>query len=629
MHEEPEKPVLSFKCCSPNMMKWLPIGVLVLLQLALLPVCLTTVFKEILPVEMMDQVPLNFWMFTPWATLFAVLLAVGIWVWNKRKKLPCLIAGKTQLILVLFFGVFYLIFNPYLLDNWMHAPMAILFAVACVCLSFACMRGWAMLVWVPVFLASFITYGLDLNNVTLNETVMVQILETSQKDAMRYVSFMNITLFVVAIVLSLLFSYILWRIVRKAGRSAMFSFGSGVLVLPLLGMYCLRAHMPIDVKLLWPMFNLQEYVVVYKNANRQLSKANYILSLLPGDSQPLRTSISTVDKDSGVVVILHIGESVNASHCSVNGYSRNTTPWLASQPSLINFRDCVSSCPTTDWAVLTMLTNGRRDCFSTQDEAMLPSSPSVMDFFHANGFRCYGFWDKCYVDGSSNNIFTRMVAYYCRCAEKQFGYSGDIMSQMRDVLATLDAAGQSNVFIMINNDGSHCYYNSYDKSNPPFPVTEQPTAGFKPQSNPQQAQNMINAYDSTIHYTDAYIGSIAEHLKGRPFLYVYMSDHGEYMGEGGNWSRGTADMSNFHQHQACKIPFFVYASPEFEAAHPHFKQALAQLRASQHLLTGHEHLFHTLLGIMGISSDYYDPSLDLSRQGAKPYNGPHPGVVNQ
>lgn len=46
--------------------------------------------------------------------------------------------------------------------------------------------------------------------------------------------------------------------------------------------------------------------------------------------------------------------------------------------------------------------------------------------------------------------------------------------------------------------------------------------------------------------------------------------------------------------------------------------------------TGHEHLFHILLGIMGIQTNYYIPSLDLSSSQIRPYSGPQPskGEIN-
>ena len=96
------------------------------------------------------------------------------------------------------------------------------------------------------------------------------------------------------------------------------------------------------------------------------------------------------------------------------------------------------------------------------------------------------------------------------------------------------------------------------------------------------------------------------------------------MGDHGYWQRSQVPFSQFHQHEPSKVPFIIYASPELEAAHPHFKTALEQLRKNQHISTAHEHVFHTILGIMSIETPYYDQKLDLSTDAVAPYTGPHP-----
>lgn len=72
------------------------------------------------------------------------------------------------------------------------------------------------------------------------------------------------------------------------------------------------------------------------------------------------------------------------------------------------------------------------------------------------------------------------------------------------------------------------------------------------------------------------------------------------------------------------VGMFVICSPEFRQMHPHFAEAVQQLRAHSDMLVGHEHVFHTLLGLIGIRSPYYDSSLDLCSPDARPYEGPHP-----
>ncbi len=600
-----------------------PVMIIILLQLLLLPFCFGELGDNLFPVDLMSKVPLKMWMFTPWGWVGAFIFAVTVYLYCRGKSVPS-VSIKSQCVVYSILLLFYLLANPYLSLNWMHLPMAILFASSLIFLSIALLRWGSIIIWSIIFFMGFISYGVTLNNVVLNDAVMCQILSTSLEDALRYMTFVNISFLILGVIVAIGISCFLYRALKSINRVSLLKYSSVALIAPIVFMYFLRTYLPFGTELMWPVLNTQELVEISKNAYKQMKRTEAILSRLPDESTPINTSISTVEKDSGVVCILHIGESVNASHCSFNGYHRNTTPWLASQKSLINFRDCVSSSDMTDWAVLTMLTNGRRSMVQCNDDKMLPSSPSIMDFFALNGFKCYGFWANCYVDNSINNTFTQMVRYFGRKAVKQYGYSGDVFNQLKDISSVLKENEGRNVFVMINNDGSHCYYHGYDKVNPPYPVAYTPQPNFTPQSKKEHAEIFLNAYDSTIHYTDRYICSLIESLKGKPFLYVYMSDHGDYLGEAGCWTRGSTPLSKYYVYHACKIPFFILASPEFENLHPHFKKSVEQLRKSQGLRTAHEHLFHTMLGIMGISTEYYDESLDLSNCAVKSYSGPAP-----
>ncbi len=44
------------------------------------------------------------------------------------------------------------------------------------------------------------------------------------------------------------------------------------------------------------------------------------------------------------------------------------------------------------------------------------------------------------------------------------------------------------------------------------------------------------------------------------------------------------------------------------------------------MTVGQEHVFHTLLGLFGVQTPWYNPLLDLTRPGALPYSGPRPGA---
>ena len=69
----------------------------------------------------------------------------------------------------------------------------------------------------------------------------------------------------------------------------------------------------------------------------------------------------------------------------------------------------------------------------------------------------------------------------------------------------------------------------------------------------------------------------------------------------------------------CLLP-----SPEFAALHPEFAEALQRLRRHAAFTVGQEHIFHTLLGLVGLQTPHYREELDLCPPAARPYTGPCP-----
>lgn len=254
---------------------------------------------------------------------------------------------------------------------------------------------------------------------------------------------------------------------------------------------------------------------------------------------------------------------------------------------------------------------------------MMPSSGAIMDFFASSRFRCAAFWNAG--EYSGNGLFGQEARFYSRATDDVFlTKTNQYHTQVGEIFDFVEKQNGENVFISVNNRGSHAFFDGFDPSAPFFSPIKPLSPDDRPQSNQDVAQYYVNAYDNTIHYLDSYIQKLLESLQGKPYIYIYMSDHGEYVGEEGYWTRGNAPHSIYHKERACMVPFFIIASPEFEALHPHFKTVLENLRRNQHLVTGQEHLFHTMLGIFGIKTPFYDRTLDLSSSDPQPYSGPGP-----
>ncbi len=317
------------------------------------------------------------------------------------------------------------------------------------------------------------------------------------------------------------------------------------------------------------------------------------------------------------VTVAALGESLRADRMSINGYVRDTTPWLRQCPDVVNFPYCVSAAFSTCDAQPVILTNARR-CLVGGERDMQPTTGSVFELFAKHGFPVYSFF---WARRSLEVRFHKVVEMLARISVDKFYADGLPLSSLPKMKHVLESNPGQNLLLYINNEGSHVPFQFFDRETAPF------APWAKDFSSPAaQAQEVNNAYDATVHYTDKFFREVAEMLKGRPFVYFYVSDHGEVLGDGGKWGRGAFGEDNalYHKSPACMVGMFVICSPEFCRLHPHFAEAVRQLRAHANLVVGHEHVFHTLLGLIGIRTPYYDATLDLCSPEVRPYAGPRP-----
>lgn len=498
-----------------------------------------------------------------------------------------------------------------------QAPLPFVMAMGCLCLLWAGLGRWSLVFWVP-FMAielaqagGFLQYGTRLNSLVIAET-----LESSAAEAAAYLTWGNIALIFAAIAGACVFSFLIARVLHEQKRLPLFHAGLAFVAgAALLGM-CIPAQLQANESW-WPASEAVRIVQSWREARfHNVATIRQVESLRPPSDQP--SSLSTLKGGEGVVLVVHIGESVRADRMSINGYRRDTTPWLRSRKEIINFPDCISAACDTCQAQIAILTDARRGVHET-DPAFVPHTGSVLSLFDAHGFKVYSFFG---MRRAQQLKYDRVVRMLTKCSVRSFNAPGSPWTSVPQMAETLRAnnAGQNLVFF-INNEGSHTPFDHYDLGKPPFLPAG---AGF---GNPAgHAQEVNNAYDNTVHYMDEFVRRVAQLLQGRPFVYLYVSDHGEYLGHDGMWGRAALGEKavKYHNTQGCRVGMFMLVSPDFEKLHPHFAEAAGQLRIHAGMTVGHEHIFHTLLGLFGIGTPFYDPQLDLAAPTAQPYAGDRP-----
>ena len=119
---------------------------------------------------------------------------------------------------------------------------------------------------------------------------------------------------------------------------------------------------------------------------------------------------------------------------------------------------------------------------------------------------------------------------------------------------------------------------------------------------------LINAYDNTIATTDQFLGATIDWLKSQdgfaPGL-LYMSDHGESLGELGIFLHGLP--YSIAPDTQKRVPFVAWIGPALSARRG---VDVACLRGHLDDKLSHDNLYHTALGLLDVATPTYRPPLD-------------------
>ena len=179
----------------------------------------------------------------------------------------------------------------------------------------------------------------------------------------------------------------------------------------------------------------------------------------------------------------------------------------------------------------------------------------------------------------------------------------NILEGLEEKIAKL----QRNSIIILHTMGSHgpTYYKRYPNSFKKFtPACE--TADIQDCTQEQ----IINTYDNTIVYTDHIISSVINILKRHPEFQsslIYVSDHGESLGENGIYLHGLP--YSIAPDEQTKIPFLLWLS-DTKKRFGNIDESCIKIAAAKNKFS-HDNLFHSVLGLTNTQTTAYKPALDI------------------
>lgn len=306
------------------------------------------------------------------------------------------------------------------------------------------------------------------------------------------------------------------------------------------------------------------------------------------------------------LIILVVGETARADRFSINGYPRPTTPEME-KAGVISFGNFWACGTSTAVSVPCMFSAGGAAGFDTQTAGYKENLLDVLQHAGVN---------VLWLDNNSDSKGVAVRAPYENYKSPTINPVCD--DECRDVgmLAKLqdyvDSHPTGDIFIVLHQMGNHgpSYFKRYPAAFEKF----QPTCRSSDLSRCSN-EEIGNAYDNAIRYTDHFLGRTIDFLKNNDAKFetamLYVSDHGESLGENGLYLHGLprslAPDSQVH------VPAILWLGSGMHD----FDQAFLQSRRNAKL--SHDNVFHTVLGLMEIQSAAYRPELDIVGASRKPH----------
>jgi lipid A ethanolaminephosphotransferase len=308
-------------------------------------------------------------------------------------------------------------------------------------------------------------------------------------------------------------------------------------------------------------------------------------------------------EESPHVIVVVVGETARAQDFSLYGYERETDPVLKAHDNVFAFQDTTSCGTATAVSVPCMFSVYKRGEYS---DSKGESTENVIDVLAHAGIKT-AWWDA---NTGSQGVAARMVeTNYSSGDDPRFCIDGEcrddiLVDKLRQELPNVT----ENTVFVLHTIGSHgpAYFMRYNEKEAPF-KPDCRSADFADCSNAE----IRNAYDNTIAHTDKILGEVIDVLDAQGdrinASMIYMSDHGESLGENGIYLHGAPWF--MAPDEQTKVPFIMWLSTVFieeEGISTDCLKASADAGGFSH-----DNLFHTLLGSAEVETSYYDAKLDV------------------
>ena len=448
-----------------------------------------------------------------------------------------------------------------------------------------------------LMLSSFAAYFMNHYNVVIDHTMIQNIIKTNMNEALDLLS---VKLLYYSFFLGLIPSLLVYRIKPEPmpWKKATLTKARDILI----SILVIIAMLLLFSRFYTSFFREHKPLRYYTNPSYYMYSIGKYIGKTFGNTKVTVRPIGldakkSLDDSARKLVILVVGEAVREDRLSLNGYPRETTPLLQKE-NVISFTNMYSCGTTTAHSVPCMFSILPRAEYSEAKGNAVENLPDVLG--HAG---VHLLWR----DNNSDSRDTARKIPYQDYSNPKINTVCDGECRDEGMLVGLqdyiDGKPGGDILVVLHQMGNHgpAYYKRYPAAFEKF------TPVCRTNQFDECTQDEIsNAYDNALLYTDYFltqvIGLLKKNTPGFETAMLYVSDHGESLGEYNIYLHGLpyAMAPDSQKHIACLFWF-----------DDGFKIDKQSLKGKASESFSHDNLFHTVLGLMKVETSIYDKGLDI------------------
>lgn len=301
------------------------------------------------------------------------------------------------------------------------------------------------------------------------------------------------------------------------------------------------------------------------------------------------------------VLLVVIGETTRSASWGLAGYARDTTPALRAE-GVISHPSVTACGSSTDVSLPCMLSRiGRSD----YDRSRIIGEEALPSLLARAGAHVVWVDNQSGCKGTCAGTEVRSPDPKSAACASGRCFDGVLLDELDTDLANLPADRPTVLF-----------YHMYGEHGPRYHADSPAHAKvWTPECTDADLgactkESIINAYDNAVRYTDGVLAGLVKRLKARTDIdagFVYVSDHGESLGEGGLYLHGAPYF--MAPSEQIRVPMVMWLSKDWSRTFGFDAANLAREPAGG---VTHEHLYSTVLGMLGVQSTSRRPRWDLT-----------------